>query len=87
MIQCGTQIRLTAVEVERWLRLTSFDPRYIETMDELRSFVRYCKHHWRGRSPSRRRLRVLIDEEYALCVQPGRLILNRKKEISNASSR
>jgi len=71
MIRCGTQIRLTAVEVERWLRLTGFDPRYIETMDELRSFVRYCQHHWRGGSASRRQVRLLIDEEYARCVKCG----------------
>lgn len=67
MLQCAESVRLTRSEVERWSRITGFEPVGVRTLDDLRHYVARCKQHYCGTSDETRFLHWLMDEEAARC--------------------
>jgi len=63
MIRLGKSIRLTRREVERFTKITGFEPVNVRTLDDLDRYIRKCKAHFWGCSEDTRFLHFLIDEE------------------------
>jgi hypothetical protein len=68
MLQTANSARLTRPELERWSRITGFEPVGVRTVDDLRRYVARCKQHYWGASDETRFLHWLIDEEVTRCV-------------------
>lgn len=63
MLRCGTQIRLTRREVERFNEITGFEPVNVKSLDDLYAYVKECKVYYWGTSDDTRFLHFLIDRE------------------------
>ncbi len=63
MLRLGSQLRLTGPEVERFTRITGFDPVDVKSLDDLDDYIRQCKAYYDGASKEARFLRWLLDEE------------------------
>ena len=63
------RLRLTRREVERWTRITGFEPVGIRSLDDLVEYVRACKAYYWGTSQETRFLHWLIDEEFRRCTR------------------
>jgi hypothetical protein len=78
MLKGHTQIRLTRREVERFTRITGFEPLEVRTLGDLADYVATCKKYYWGVSEETRFLHWLIDETVRSCfalphpVQRGR---------------
>lgn len=60
----GTKTRrLTRRELDRWVKITGFEPVTVRSETDLRQFVDRCKRHLWGTSEDTRFLHFLIDEE------------------------
>lgn len=68
MIRLGSQIRLTRKEVERFKKITDFEPVGIRTLEDLEAFIGRCKAHYWGVSRDTQFLHWLIDREYQHCL-------------------
>jgi len=68
MLRAGKAIRLTAPEVERFIRLTGFEPGNVKSLADLDAYVAVCKHYYRGRSRDAAVLRRRIDRQRARCL-------------------
>jgi hypothetical protein len=68
MIRLGNRIRLTRREVERFTKITGFEPVDVKTLDDLDEYVRQCKAHYWGVSEDTRFLHFLLDEERSRCL-------------------
>ena len=69
MIRHGNQIRLTRREVERFTRITGFEPVGVRSLDDLDDYIGRCKAYYRGASKEARFLRWLLDEERSRCLR------------------
>lgn len=67
MIRLGQQIRLTRPEIERFTKVTGFEPVSIRTPVDLQAYVARCKAHYWGHSRETQFLHWLIDEEHRRC--------------------
>ena len=71
MLRLGSHIRLTSQEVERFTRISGYEPLGVKTLDELDDYIRQCKDQFRARygacSTHTRFLFGLLDEEYLRC--------------------
>jgi hypothetical protein len=63
MIRLGKNIRLTRREVERFTKITGFEPVGVKTLDDLDNYIGKCKAHFWGVSKETRFLHFLLDEE------------------------
>lgn len=63
MLVYGRQIRLTRREVERFTKITGFEPVNVKSLDDLYAYVRACKKYYWGTSEDTRFLHYLIDRE------------------------
>ena len=54
---------MTRPELDRWSRITGFEPVDVRTVDELRRYVAACKRYYWGSSDETRFLYWLIDEK------------------------
>ena len=70
MLKGHTQIRLTRTEVERFTRITGFEPLEVRTLGDLAEYVASCKRHYWGVSEETRFLHWLIDETVRGCFAP-----------------
>lgn len=68
MIRQGDQLRLSARDKRRWLRITGFDPTGIRSVQDLQRYVDACKRHFWGDSDDTRFLHGLMDLEFQRCV-------------------
>ena len=68
MIRLGKSIRLTRREVERFTKITGFEPVNVRTLDDLDRYIRKCKAHFWGVSEDTRYLHFLLDEERSRCL-------------------
>jgi hypothetical protein len=68
MIRLGKSIRLTRREVERFTKITGFEPVNVRTLDDLDRYIRKCKAHFWGESEDTRFLHFLLDEERLRCL-------------------
>lgn len=68
MIHCGSKIRLTRPEVERFTQITGFEPTDVKTLDDLDRYIRECKTHFWGKSKDTRLLHFLLDEQRSRCL-------------------
>jgi hypothetical protein len=68
MIRLGNRIRLTRREVERFTKITGFEPVDVRTLDDLDGYIRQCKAHYWGVSEDTRFLHFLLDEERSRCL-------------------
>lgn len=68
MIRLGNCIRLTRREVERFTRITGFEPVGVRTLDDLDEYIGQCKAHYWGVSEETRFLHWLLDEERSRCL-------------------
>lgn len=68
MIRLGKHIRLTSREVERFTLITGFVPEAVKSVEDLDSYVTYCKRYYWGASDDTRFLHWLIDKERARCL-------------------
>ena len=68
MIRLGNSIRLTRREVERFTKITGFEPVNVRTLDDLDRYIRKCKAHFWGESEDTRFLHFLLDEERLRCL-------------------
>jgi len=68
MLKSAAAIRLTRPELDRWSRITGFEPVDVRTVDELRRYVAACKRYYWGSSDETRFLYWLMDEEAARCM-------------------
>jgi hypothetical protein len=68
MIRLGNSIRLTRREVERFTKITGFEPVNVRTLDDLDRYVRKCKAHYWGESEDTRFLHFLLDEQRSRCL-------------------
>ena len=72
MLRAGTTIRLTSREVERFARLTGFEPIHVRSLDDLDAYVEQCKRYYRGISRDARVLRWRIDRLRWRCLRSAR---------------
>ena len=63
MIRLGRAIRLTRPEVERFTKITGFEPVNVKTLDDLDEYIRQCKKYYWGHSEDTRLLHYLLDYE------------------------
>ena len=69
MLHFGNSIRLTRTEVERFTRITGFEPVGVKTLDDLDAYIRQCKaHYFKDGSKEAEILHWLMDEELSRCV-------------------
>jgi hypothetical protein len=68
MIRLGHSIRLTGREVERFTRITGFEPVGVKSLDDLDDYIDRCKDYYQGASQEARFLRWLLDEERSRCL-------------------
>ena len=71
MLTLGKNIRLTRREVERFTKITGFQPENVKTLDDLEGYVRKCKAYYWGTSKDTRFLHFLLDEERLRCLGSG----------------
>lgn len=71
MLRCGSQIRLTQPEIERFRTITGLAPADIRSLAELDAYIARCKAYYWGVSADTRFLHWLIDREYARCRHAG----------------
>ncbi|MBA4175425.1 MAG: hypothetical protein C0505_02500 [Leptothrix sp. (in: Bacteria)] len=67
MIRLGHQIRLTRREVERFTKITAFEPAGVRTLTDLEAYIARCKSHYWGASRETQFLHWLIDREAEAC--------------------
>lgn len=67
MIRLGSHVRLTGREIERFTRITAFEPVGIRTIAELDAYIARCKAHYWGVSMETQFLHWLIDREVQRC--------------------
>lgn len=67
MIRLGRQIRLTGREVERFTKITGFEPVNVKSLYDLDAYIAQCKRFYWGKSQETRFLHWLIDWERARC--------------------
>lgn len=67
MLRLGRHIRLTRKEVERFTKITGFEPVNVKTLDDLDAYVGACKRHYCGVSKDTKFLHWLIDKERGHC--------------------
>jgi hypothetical protein len=67
MIRFGKHIRLTRKEVERFTKITGFEPVNVKTLDDLDTYVARCKQYYWGCSKDTQFLHWLIDKERRRC--------------------
>lgn len=63
MLRGTKTLRLTRRELDRWVKITGFEPATVRSEADLRQFVQRCKRHFWGASGDTRFLHFLIDEE------------------------
>ena len=68
MIRLGNSIRLNRREVERFTKITGFEPVDVRTLDDLDRYIRKCKDHFWGESDDTRFLHFLLNEELSRCL-------------------
>ena len=68
MIRLGTHIRLTRKEIERFTKLTGFEPANVNTLDDLNAYIAQCKQHYWGVSKDTQFLHWLIEKERMRCL-------------------
>lgn len=68
MIRWGRRIRLTALEVERFARITGIEPVDVRTLDDLDTYVTQCKARFWGVSRETQFLHWLLDQERSRCL-------------------
>jgi hypothetical protein len=68
MLRLGDKIRLTKREVERFIKITGFDPASIRSIAELDAFAEFCKQQYGQRTRDARFICYLIDRERNLCL-------------------
>ena len=68
MIRLGNKIRLTRREVERFTKITGFEPADVKTLDDLDRYICECKAYFWGVSEDTRFLHKLLDEERSRCL-------------------
>lgn len=71
MLRLGNSIRLTRKEIERFARITGFEPVGVKTLDDLDAYIGQCKQHYWGVSDETRFLHWLIDREKSRCLATG----------------
>ena len=67
MIRLGNHIRLTRKEVERFTKITGFEPVNVKTLDDLDAYIAQCKGHYWGVSKDTQFLHWLMDRERLRC--------------------
>ncbi|MHB1332308.1 MAG: hypothetical protein ACYCY1_06895 [Sulfuriferula sp.] len=67
MIRLGNHIRLTRKEVERFTKITGFEPVNVKTLGGLDAYIGQCKQHYWGMSKDTQFLHWLMDRERSLC--------------------
>lgn len=70
MLKGRTHIRLTRREVERFTRITGFEPLDIRTLGDFAAYVAACKRHYWGTSEDTKFLHRLIDAAVRACFEP-----------------
>jgi hypothetical protein len=68
MIRLGHSIRLTGREVERFTRITGFEPVGVKSLDDLDDYIDRCEDYYQGASQEARFLRWLLAEEHSRCL-------------------
>jgi hypothetical protein len=66
MLRLNQSIRLTARDVDRWIKLTGFVPRDIRCLAQLDAYIVQCKAYYWGTSRETLYLHWLMDRERAL---------------------
>lgn len=72
MIRLGNQIRLTRTDIERFTKITGFEPARVTTLDDLDAYIARCKQYYWGVSYETRFLHWLMDRERSHCMGAGR---------------
>jgi hypothetical protein len=67
MIRLGNHIRLTRKEVERFTKITGFEPVNVKTLESLDAYIGQCKQHYWGVSKDTQFLHWLMDRERSRC--------------------
>ena len=67
MIRLGNHIRLTGKEIERFTKITGFEPVNVKTLDDLDAYIGQCKRHYWGVSKDTKFLHWLMDQERLRC--------------------
>lgn len=67
MLRLGNHIRLTRKEVERFTKITGFEPVNVKTLDDLDAYITDCKRYYWGVSNDTRFLHWLMDRERLRC--------------------
>ena len=68
MIRSDNQIRLTTTDIERFTKITGFEPVNIKTFADLDGYIAHCKRHYWGTSKDTQFIHWLIDRERGLCI-------------------
>jgi hypothetical protein len=63
MLRGTKTLRLTQRELDRWIRITGFDPSDVRNEADLRNYAHRCKRHFWGTSRDTQFVHFLIDEE------------------------
>lgn len=72
MIRLGNHIRLTRTDIERFTKITGFEPAHVNTLDDLDAYIVRCKRYYWGVSYETRFLHWLMDRERSRCMGAGR---------------
>lgn len=71
MIHLGNHIRLTRKEIERFTKITGFEPKDVKTLDDLDAYIKQCKKYYWGVSKETQFLHWLMDRERQRCLGAG----------------
>lgn len=69
MLRTGKQIRLTRREIERFTKITVFEPEGIRCLADLDAYVKRCMHYYWCVSADTQFLHWLIEKEYQGCLE------------------
>jgi hypothetical protein len=68
MLRLGHRIRLTAPEVDRFTRISGFEPDGVKTIDDLDNYIRWCRIYYDDGSPDAATLARLMERERLRCL-------------------
>ena len=68
MLSLGNHIRLTRYDIERFTKITGFEPPDVKTLGDLDAYIGQCKKYYWGVSRDTQFLHWLIDRERLRCV-------------------
>ena len=68
MLSLGENIRLTRREVERFTKISGFEPVDVNSLDDLDAYIRECKAYFWGVTDDTQYVHFLLDEERSRCL-------------------